>query len=131
MAILRGAENSDAYIEYTVIDHRIDELEGSSLEFKFIKNDRVSYHSKFGWTNYTLRLFIEMLQHFPIEKYEGYFSHFEKHLEVTWQLSDLPSCYTLQFKDVDNVVTLITTSKDIISFGIELEKEWKNSPIIK
>ncbi len=130
MAILQDAIQQHIYIEYTIIDHRIDELEGSQLSFKYIQQGKVVYAQQFGWTNRTVHSFIHMLKHFPLAVYEGYYSHFEKHLEMKWTYNEADDHYTVQFLDADTVIVLKATQAQLIDFGRQFETEWHQSPVV-
>jgi len=130
MAILSHINKDNTYIKYDVIDHRIDELEGSQLCFEYVLEGKRIYEQNFGWTNRTVHSFIHMLKQFPLPIYEGYFSHFEKHLEVKWEYNEVEDDYTVHFIDANTSMIIKTTREQLIVFGNQFEKEWHQSPVI-
>lgn len=130
MTILKDRINPHTYVEFTVIDHRLDEMEGSQLAFTYVQQDQLIYEVKFGWSNRVVHSFIEMLKRFPIEQYEGYFSHFEKHLELKWNDLGEADEYEIHFIDADIPILIRTNKTDLIELGTLFEEEWKQSPVI-
>lgn len=131
MAILRDINNNKTYVEYKVIDHYLDDMEGSQLSFKYVQNDEIIYEVNFGWTNRTVHSFISMLKQFPIKEYEGYFSHFEKHLEIKWDRIDGLNHYNIHFIENDTPTVITAKQEDLIAWGMSFGKAWEESPVIK
>ncbi|MFD1908071.1 hypothetical protein ACFSQ7_34930 [Paenibacillus rhizoplanae] len=52
--------------------------------------------SDVGWTNFTLNKFVEMLNHFPMDIYNGYFfSHYDESFEWTWTRQSDPALFLI------------------------------------
>ncbi|MFD1887289.1 hypothetical protein [Paenibacillus wenxiniae] len=131
MAILQDTIQQHTYIEYIPIDHRVDELEGSQLCFTYVEQGKVVYKQRFGWTNRTVHAFIHMLQYFPLRQYDGYFSHFEKHLEMKWSHNEEHDHYTIQFIDADISMTIQAGKEQLITFGHQFQQQWHQSTVIE
>ena len=131
MVILKDIHDSGTYIEYNVKNHYIDEMEGSQLFFRYIHQDKTVYELNFGWTNLTVHSFISMLKEFPLEEYDGYFSHFEKYLEVKWDYIAKEDYYNIHFTESDMLIIIKAKKNDLILFGESFEKEWIESPVIE
>lgn len=131
MAILQDDIQPNTYVECRIIDHRVDELEGSQLFWRYVHLGKVIHELHFGWTNRTVHACIHMLQHFPLPQYEGYFSHFEKHLEIKWNTDEANDSYVLQFIDQGTIMIIQAKKEQLITFGHQLEKEWHQSPVVE
>ncbi|MED1919557.1 hypothetical protein P4V64_30185, partial [Bacillus thuringiensis] len=93
----------------------------------FVYHDRV----KFRWTIQVLKLFVDLLKQFPIEKYKGIFSHYEKHLEMCWESQPQSGSYNLTFdlltEDEDHF-SISASKEQIHAFGLALELLIQNAP---
>jgi len=121
---LNDSINPESFIEISILTHDPDPDEGSRFMAKFYINNQLSQELEFGWTNRTLKSFINLLRNFPVEEYNGYFSHFEKHLELQWKLESDKDLYFLTFDllvNEDDTFSLKATQDTIKAFGHSLE----------
>ncbi|MFB5268258.1 hypothetical protein ACE41H_15950 [Paenibacillus enshidis] len=126
MAVLRDCENQNRYIEYEFISHIPGDYEGSQLLLKYFTDSSLIREQKIGWTNLTINNFIEMLKTFPNEEYDGYFSHFEKHLEIKWMHEEQTDLYLVILMDIGTLFTLKVSKEDVNIFGAQFEDELNN-----
>lgn len=113
-------------IEFSVLYHMKDADEGSRLVIRFFSDGNLAQELAFGWTNLVLQSFIDLLKQFPLEKYAGHFSHYEKHVELFWEFDPFSETYHLTFDlltDDESTISLVTTQKDIQAFGVAFEDE--------
>lgn len=126
--------NSGKSVELSFLYHTKDDDEGSKLIAKYYLDGHVEKEFEFGWTNRVLQSFIELLKQFPIEKYDGHFSHYEKHLELLWEKEPSSDTYLLTFDLLteSNSQFAVTVSKKCIhDFGLALEVEMQNAPSLE
>lgn len=129
MAVLKDSKDQYNFIEITAISHHTDITEGSYFVFKYVSREKIMYELNFGWTNQIVQAFIEMLKQFPLEKYNGHFSHYEQHLEIKWDYIVEGNYYNVHFLESDSPIIIQTTKEDLILLGLSFEKEWKESPM--
>ncbi|WP_289140461.1 hypothetical protein [uncultured Brevibacillus sp.] len=121
-------------VELSFLYHTKDDDEGSKLIAKYYLDGQVAKELEFGWTNRVLKSFIELLKQFPIEIYEGHFSHYEKHLELLWEREPSSDTYLLTFDlltESDSQFSVTVDEKCIHDFGLALEVEMHNAPSIE
>lgn len=129
MAILKGNDKlSIKYMEISYTYHIPEADEGSRLKVIFRDESNIIRTNEFGWTNITLRLFIDLLKNFPIEKYNERFSHFDRPFEIRWVHEYSSDSYLLIIDDLGTLITMFANKEDIILFGEELERELDLAP---
>lgn len=121
------------YLELSFVYHDRDEDEGSQLIARFYIDNRLEIELKFRWTNLVLKLFIDMLKQFPIERYDGVFSHFEKHFEMYWENQASTDLYHLTFDLLtrdDEQFEINVRKERIQDFGLALEHAMQIAPCL-
>ncbi|MGG0754942.1 hypothetical protein [Brevibacillus laterosporus] len=129
--VLKDTMHDGNFIEFSILYHMKEEDEGSRLVLRTYTDNRLEKELEFGWTNLVLNLFIKALKQFPLEEYDGYFSHFEKHLEFSWEYDPSSEKFNLVFDlltDDEYTFSVRTTQKCIQEFGEVFENGIKTAP---
>ncbi|GFZ85195.1 hypothetical protein GCM10008018_34030 [Paenibacillus marchantiophytorum] len=126
---LRGRENtSEIDIHFEFLYHIPGEYEGSRIRVTFYRNKLVERTIDMGWTNIVLFRFINLMKNFPLEKPNGNYHHFEKHLEFHWIYEYSTDLYLLVLEDQGILFPLKTSKSELVKFGHALEKAVKLAP---
>ncbi|MGF9907317.1 hypothetical protein [Brevibacillus porteri] len=131
VALLKDNNDVGKYLEISFVYHDRDEDEGSKLMANFYLEDHLEIGLKFRWTNQVLKLFVDLLKQFPIEKYKGLFSHYEKHLEMRWESQPHSGNYNLTFDlltEDEDQFSISVSKEHIHDFGLALELLMQNAP---
>ncbi|MFF2529155.1 hypothetical protein ACFVS2_09610 [Brevibacillus sp. NPDC058079] len=131
VVLLKDEIDTGRYLELSFLYHNRDEDEGSKLVAKFYSENCLELELKFRWTNQVLQLFIDLLKQFPIEKYKGVFSHYEKHLEMRWQSKTSSDIYDLTFDllaEDEDEFSISVSKKNVHDFGLALDLAMQNAP---
>ncbi|OXM14445.1 hypothetical protein [Paenibacillus herberti] len=131
MATLRDKE-SGTYVELSFLNCIPGNDEGCRLNFKYCKGNSVQYELDFGWTNLTIRNYVEVTSNFPLEELNGFklnnlYTSFEKHLfYLEWAKTKEESTYSLRFFGSQQDFTLNVVDHEVRQFGHDLKSEWEN-----
>lgn len=128
MARLYDCEDKETYIEFEFIYHIPGDLEGSRFHLRYFKGFVLSREVSVGWTNRVMNMFLNLLSNFPKEEYEGYFSHYEKHLELKWFYEEATNHYLLIWMDLGTIFTLKSNASGLKQFGYDLMNSLKTAP---
>ncbi|TKH35343.1 hypothetical protein C1I59_15725 [Paenibacillus polymyxa] len=130
MALLKDKNEEGTWVEFTFKYHIPGEREGCQLNFKYFKTNRKVYDLDFGWTNITLKNYIEATSQFPVESLNGFYSSFEKDLyELSWEELDSGTLYQLNFYGSQQDFCLFATKEAIRQFGADLKTDWDLAPL--
>ncbi|MEK4851775.1 hypothetical protein NST04_18150 [Paenibacillus sp. FSL H7-0756] len=122
MAKLKDYYNSNKYLnmKFVYYDNRPDQ------GCRFIVSnteDGNSMTSEVGWTNFTLNKFIEMLNNFPMDSYDGYFSHYDESFEWKWIQQPDKEVFLLTVFSSAKEFSYYSSIKDIKKFGEAVLKD--------
>lgn len=81
-----------------------------------------------GWTNKTLFSFINLMVNFPLDKANGNFYHFEKHLKLHWTYEYDTDLYLLTFEDQGTLFLLKSNQNELAKFGNALKNAVETAP---
>lgn len=84
--------------------------------------------SDVGWTNFTLSKFVEMLNHFPMDVYNGYFSHYDESFEWTWTRQSDPALFLITVFTAGSEFSYTSSIQEIKTFGAAIIEEIKRAP---
>ncbi|MGO4184631.1 hypothetical protein AB4Z17_25975 [Paenibacillus sp. TAF43_2] len=130
MAILKDINENGAFVEFSFIYRIPGSGEGSRLNFKYFESNNMVYNLDFGWTNLTIRNYIEAIMNFPVELHNGYFSSFENHLfGLQWKETNTSGIYNLRLFDTNQDFTLTVSKESIQTFGACLNIDWEKAPL--
>ncbi|MNW30374.1 hypothetical protein D3C74_72590 [compost metagenome] len=129
MAILRDHFNNNKLLELQIIsrDKRLDQ--GCQL-LVTIDDTGSNTHVEFGWTNETLNKFIEMLDKFPMELYDGYFSHYDESFEWKWYYEQATDLYLVIIFLSGWIPTLKVSAEELRRFGAQVVSDIDHAPDI-
>lgn len=130
MARLYDCENKETYIEFEFIYHIPGELEGSRFYLRYFKSSVLTREVSVGWTNRVINMFLNLLSNFPNQEFEGYFSHYEKHLELKWIHEAATNQYLLIWMDLGTIFTLKSNPSDLKQFAYDLKYCLNTAPKI-
>lgn len=128
MAVLYDCEDKSTYVEISFIYQIPGEWEGCNFYLRYFKHSTLIREVTVGWTNKVVKLLLNLLSKFPIPEYEGYFSHYEKHLELKWIYESATDQYLLIFLDLGTVFPLKVTKDNLKQFGLDIENEFEAAP---
>ncbi|MFB5268743.1 hypothetical protein ACE41H_18430 [Paenibacillus enshidis] len=130
MAILRDCLENGTWIEISFIACIPGEDEGCRLNVKYFKTNNKIYDLDFGWTNITIKNYIEATAEFPVERLDGLYSSFEKHLfQLDWKQIDSNGVYRLGFFGSDQDFKIHADQESVRRFGSEFRLEWGQAPL--
>ncbi|MCM3782385.1 hypothetical protein M3231_05330 [Neobacillus mesonae] len=130
MAILRDKKNNGTFVEFSFLTCIPGEIEGCQLNFKYYKENKLFYDLNFGWTNITIKHYVEVTSNFPLEMLNNFilnnlYTSFEKHLySLEWTKLKDPKTYKLNFYDSQQDFSLIVVDDEVKQFGQDLNAEW-------
>lgn len=112
-------------MEFVYRDERPDQ--GCRFIVSNTKNKSIVV-SEVGWTNFTLNKFIEMLKNFPIDLYNGYFSHYDESFEWKWIQQSDNEVFLITVFASGNEFSYYSSIKDIRAFGAAVLEEINIAP---
>ncbi|MFE4714746.1 hypothetical protein ACFRAM_28280 [Paenibacillus sp. NPDC056722] len=127
MARLKDHHNINKFLEMEFIyrDNRPDQ----GCRFKIITNENGSnIVSDIGWTNVTLDKFIEMLLKFPMDFYDGYFSHYDESFEWKWIHELDTNVFLITIFVSGRAISYNASIDSIKDFGSQILKDISNTP---
>lgn len=131
MAILRDIQKDGTYVEFSFIKCIPGEFEGCQLNFRYYIENKQFYEVDFGWTNQTIKNYVEVTSKFPLDVLNDFilnnlYISYEKHLyKLEWAELAEVNIYSLRFFGCQQDFSLIVVDNDVKQFGYELESEWK------
>ncbi|UQZ36243.1 hypothetical protein C2I18_23585 [Paenibacillus sp. PK3_47] len=131
MAILRDIVANNTYVEFLFLSCIPGEDEGCQLAFTYCRDNHVVYELAFGWTNLTIKNYIEVTSKFPLEALNDFilnnlYTSFEKHLYgLEWTGLEERNTYGIRFSGAHQDFSLKVTDAAVQQFGRELEAEWR------
>lgn len=131
MAILRDKEKIGTYVEFSFLKCIPGDYEGCQLNFKYFEKNKKIYELEFGWTNLTIRNYIEVTSKFPLEVLNNFvlsnlYTSFENHLyKLEWIELKEEKTFRLNLSGSQQDFTLIVLEDEVRKFGYDLEAEWK------
>ncbi|WP_028593481.1 hypothetical protein [Paenibacillus assamensis] len=131
MAILRDIQENGTYVEFSFLKCIPGDYEGCQLNFKHYKGNRIVYELNFGWTNLTIKNYVEVTSNFPLEvlndfKLDNLYTSFEKHLyHLEWTKLEKDNTHKLRFFGSQQDLTLIVADDEVRQFGLDLNGEWE------
>ncbi|MCY9516759.1 hypothetical protein [Paenibacillus apiarius] len=128
MAVLKDFNDRDLclHVEFLHRDRRSDQ--GCSIRTTSLRGETTLFVTEFWWTNETLNRFVESLINFPMEIYDGYFSHYDETFEMKWYIEPKTNLYLLIFFNSGILNTLKVPQEEIIAFGEDILKEMDKAP---
>ncbi|WP_405110490.1 hypothetical protein MHH28_00835 [Paenibacillus sp. FSL K6-1217] len=92
-----------------------------------ITENRSIVVSEVGWTNFTLNKFVEMLNHFPMDLYNGYFSHYDESFEWTWIEQSDQQLFLITVFTAGDEFSYTSSIQEIQAFGAAIVEEIKSA----
>nr|WP_211750232.1 hypothetical protein [Paenibacillus sp. Marseille-Q4541] len=131
MSKLYDKKNNGTYVEFIFLKCIPGKFEGCQLNFKYYREHNKIYELNFGWTNVTIKNYIEVTTKFPLEMLNNFilnrtYSSFEKHLyQLEWKKLREDKTYHLRFFGSQQDFSIIVVDDAVRQFGRDLETEWK------
>ncbi|MEC0093910.1 hypothetical protein [Paenibacillus macquariensis] len=131
MATLRDKQENGTYVEFSFLKCITGDYEGCRLNFKYYKENKIDYELDFGWTNLTIRNYVEVTSNFPLEELNNFklnelYESFENHLyALGWTKFKEENTYRLHFSGSQQDFTLIVIDDEVRQFGHVLKTEWE------
>lgn len=131
MAKLNDKKNNGTFVEFTFLKCIPGEYEGCQLNFKYYRANNKIYELDFGWTNLTVKNYIEVTSKFPLEMLNNFilnslYASFEKHLyHLDWIKLKEEKTYRLRFFGSQQDFSISVVDDAVRQFGRDLEIEWK------
>lgn len=125
MAILIDHYNENKFLRLDFIyrDNRPDQ----GCQLKSTSNDTgTDVISQFGWTNETLNRLVEMLTQFPMNFYDGYFSHYDETFEWKWYYETATNLYLIIIFNSGRLLTFKASDEKIREFGTQILNDMNN-----
>lgn len=136
IAAIRDCIEAGTRVEFTIKKRIPGELEGSQLHFKYFRKHQLKYElDRLGWTNMTIRNYIEVTSGFPLEILNGLrlnqmYASFERDLyQLSWQETPSEGVYVLNFYGAKQDFSIHATADEIRSFGQDLQLECEEAPL--
>lgn len=130
MAKLHDKQNNGTFIEFTFLRCIPGEYEGCQLNFKYFRENNKIYELNFGWTNLTIKNYIEVTSKFPLEMLNNFilncsYVSFEKHLyQLDWKKLREEKTYSLRFFGAQQDISINVVDDAVRQFGRDLETAW-------
>ncbi|MBA2943626.1 hypothetical protein HZF08_35720 [Paenibacillus sp. CGMCC 1.16610] len=129
LAILKELNDTSCIeIHFEILHHYPEENEGSRIFITFYREKAVEKTIDMGWTNQTLFSFINLMMNFPLDKKNGDFHHYEKHLELHWTYEYDTDLYLLTFEDQGKLFLLKSSQNELTKFGNALKNAVESAP---
>lgn len=131
MAKMYDKRNNGTFVEFSFIRCIPGKDEGCRLHFQYGQENKQIYELDFGWTNMTIKDYIEVTSNFPLEMLNNFilnnsYSSFENHLyQLDWKKLSEAKTYRIRFFGSQQNFSMIVVEDAIRQFGRDLEKEWK------
>ncbi|MCR8844287.1 hypothetical protein NQ117_11375 [Paenibacillus sp. SC116] len=131
MATLRDIQEYGTYIEFSFLKCIPGDYEGCRLNFKHYKGNSIVDELDFGWTNLTIKNYVEVTSNFPLEELNNFklnnlHTSFENHLyHLEWTKLEKGNTHKLHFFGSQQDFTLIVADDEIRQFGHDLKSEWE------
>lgn len=131
MAILRDKQKNGTYVEFSFITCIPGDDEGCQLNFKYYKESMKYVELDLGWTNLTIKNYIEVTSNFPLEILNNFilnnlYMSFERDLySLEWTKLEEEHTYRLRFSDAEKDFSLTVVDDEVKWFGHDLSIEWK------
>ncbi|MDP4096190.1 hypothetical protein OIN60_05320 [Paenibacillus sp. P96] len=131
MAILHDKDNKGTFVKFTFLRCIPGEYEGCRLNFQYHKANKIIYDLDFGWTNITIKNYIELTSVFPLEIQNGIqlnqlYTSFENHLYgLEWKELGIKNAYQLRFFGSQQNFLINANYDNIRQFGNDLRLEWE------
>jgi len=131
MANLHDKKNNGTFVEFIFLRCIPGEHEGCQLNFKYYRENNKIYELDFGWTNLTIKNYIEVTSLFPLEMLNNFilnclYVSFENHLyQLDWKKLREEKIYRLRFFGSQQDFSINVVDDAVRQFGRDLETEWK------
>ncbi|ETT30237.1 hypothetical protein C162_33548 [Paenibacillus sp. FSL R7-269] len=113
-------------IEFVYRDKRPDQ--GCKFIVTITENRSIVV-SEVGWTNFTLNKFVEMLNNFPMDIYNGYFSHYDESFEWKWiEQSDHQQLFLITVFTAGDGFSYTSSIQEIRALGAAILEEINYAP---
>ncbi|MCM3747702.1 hypothetical protein M3223_10075 [Paenibacillus pasadenensis] len=129
MALLKDHFNPEHQLQVVFTSRHPESDRGCTFSVTVSSDNGITGNTtKFGWTNHILNQFITMLEQFPMERYDGYFSHYDDPFEWLWYLNKETKVYSVLILIHSCKVVFKATAEQLHRFGAEVKEEMKHAP---
>ncbi|QJC53924.1 hypothetical protein HGI30_21945 [Paenibacillus albicereus] len=126
MSVLVDALNSSKKLEINCRSPYRSPNQSCYLDLSYSMDDGASWTStSILWTVHTWTSFLEMLEKFPFEKYDGYFSHYEETFEWHWVQEEASDRYSIFIFLKGMNSTFKAAPQQLHELAAGLKRDWK------